>query len=132
MIPKRMVNPKLIRPSAGSRRGLHYVSATNHRIPNQGEVKMHYRTDEGHDDYIVMQVADVNKPLMSISDRVDSKCRVVFDQDDDTGEDLTHIYNKQTKKATSLKRIGKVWVLDCTVAADFLAKDSSVFSRPGP
>ena len=128
---KRMVNPKLIRPSAGSRRGLHYVSATNHRIPNQGEVKMNYKTDEWHEDSIVFQVADVNKQLMSISDRVDSKCRVVFDQDENTGEDITHIYNKRTKKKTCLKRVGKVWVLDCTVAADFLATDSSVFSRPG-
>ena len=132
VMPRRMVNPKLIKPSAGSRRGLHYVSATNHRIPNQGEVKMEFKTDEGHQDSIVFQVADVNKALMSISDRVDNQCRVVFDQDDNTGEDLTHIFNKRTKKKMGLKRVGKVWILDCTVAADFLAESSTVFNRPGP
>ena len=110
VLPKRMVNPKLIKPSAGSRRGLHYVSATNHRIPNQGEVRMDFKTDEGHRDFIVFQVADVNKALMSISDRVDNQCRVVFDQDDSTGEDLTHIFNKKTKQKMRLKRVGKVCV----------------------
>ena len=44
------------------------------------------------------QVADVNKPVMSISDRVDHRCRVVFDQDDETRVDLSHIYSKKPKK----------------------------------
>ena len=68
---------------------------------------------------------------MSISDRVDNMCRVVFDQDERTGEDLTHIFNKRTKKKMKLKRVGKVWVLDCSVTRDFLAESSSVFSRRG-
>ena len=131
-MPARMVNPSLIRPSAGSKRGLHYVSATDHRIPNMGEVDMNFMTvEEGIESTIVFQVADVNKPLMSLSDRVDNSCRLVFDQDDETGEDLTHMYDKKSKKKMKLKRVGKVWVLDCTVPATFLAKSSSVFSRPG-
>ena len=68
---------------------------------------------------------------MSISDRVDNMCRVVFDQDERTGEDLTHIFNKRTKKKMKLKRVGKVWVLDYSVTRDFLAESSSVFSRRG-
>ena len=77
VIPRRMINANKIRPSAGSRRGLHYVFATDHRIPNVGEVNLEFQTDEGINDSIVFQVADVNKPLMSISDRVDHRCRVV-------------------------------------------------------
>ena len=69
---------------------------------------------------------------MSNSDRVDHRCRVVFDQDDDTGEDLSHIFNKKSKKTMKLKRVGKVWILNCTVAKEFLAETSTVFSRPGP
>ena len=75
VIPRKMVNAKKIRPSAGSKRGLHYVSATDHRIPNVGEIDFEFRTEEGVDESIVFQVADVNKPLMSISDRVDHNCR---------------------------------------------------------
>ena len=133
VLPRRMVNRKLVRPSAGSKRGLHYVSATNHRIPNVGEVDMPFvTTEEGINGSITFQVADVNKALMSLSDRVDNHCRVVFDQDDETGQDLTHLYDKKLKKKMKLKRVGKVWVLDCSVPASFLAEDSSVFRRPGP
>ena len=131
VIPRRMVNSKRIRPSAGSRRGLHYVSATDHRIPNVGEIKLEFRTDDGVDDSIVFQVADVNKPLMSLSDRVDKNYRIVFDRDDETGDDLSNIFNKKTKEKMKLRRVGKVWVLPCTVAKDFIAEDSSVFSRQG-
>ena len=48
VIPRRMVNAKKIRPSTGSRRGLHYVSATDHRIPTVGEISLEFQTDEGH------------------------------------------------------------------------------------
>ena len=130
VIPKRMINVKLIRPSAGSRRKLHYVSATDHRIPNEGEIDLEFSTIEGHDLNWKFQVADVNKPLGCVADRVDSRCRVVFDQDEGTGEDLSHIYDKRTRRRTSLRRIGKVWVLDAIVDAGVLADTASVFSRP--
>ena len=68
VIPRRMVNAKKIRPSAGSRRGLHYVSATDHRILNIDEIDLEIQEDEGHNECIVFQVADVNKSLMSMSD----------------------------------------------------------------
>ena len=55
----------------------------------------------------------------------------MFDQDDVTGEDLTHLYDKKLKRKMKLKRVGKVWVLDCTVPANFLSKSSAVFRRPG-
>lgn len=128
-IPRRMSK---IKPSAGSRRSLHCVSATEHRIPNVGEISLDIETTEGHQDSIMLQVADVNKPLMSISDRLDNRFLVTFDQDDVTGEDLTHMYNKKTKKITKLRRVGKVWVLDCTVGKEFLSEGTSVFSRRGP
>ena len=131
VILRRMVHAKKIRPSADSRRGLHYGSATDHRTPHVGEINLEFQTDEGNSECIVFQVADVNKPLMFISDRVDQCCRVVFDQDDDTGVDLSHIYNKKTKKKLKLNRVGKVLVLDCTVTKDFISHNSPVFSRQG-
>ena len=131
VIPRRMINSKKIRQSAGSRRGLHYVSATDHRIPNVGEIDLEFQTEEGYDESIIFQVADVNKPLMSISDRVDHRCRVVFDYDEDTGQDISHVYNKQTKKKMRLNRIGKVWVLNCSVTKDFVAENNPVFIGQG-
>jgi len=133
VMPRRMVNPALIEPSSGSKRGLHYVSATDHRIPNVGQVMMNFKTlHEGHEGNIMFQVADVNKALMSLSERVDNRCRIVFDQDDETGEDLTHIFDKKTRRKMKLTRIGKVWILDCSVPLEFISKSKSSFRRQGP
>ena len=103
-IPMRMMNSKQIKPWAGSKRGLHYVSAMDHIIPNVGEVCLDIETTEGHQDSVIFQVAGVNKPLMFMSDQADNRCRVGFDQDGVTGEDLTHIYNNKTKKRMKLRR----------------------------
>ena len=136
VIPRRMVNLRKIVPSAGSKRGLHYVSATNHRIPNIGEVDLEFETCEGFSERIKFQVADVNKALMSISDRVDHRCRVVFDQDEETGEDISHVFDKKSRRRLKLDRVGKVWVLDCSVTEDFLPEglvpvSSQGFTGPG-
>ena len=44
---------------------------------------------------------------------------------------MTNIYDKATKKTMKLRRVGKVWVLDCTVNKEFVSEDNSVFNRPG-
>ena len=93
--------------------------------------ELEFQTEEGYDEHIIFQVADVNKPLMSISDRVDHSCRVVFDCDENTGEDISHIYNKRTKKKMRLNRIGKVWVLNCSVTRNFVAENKPVFTGQG-
>ena len=85
-----------------------------------------------HKDSMTFQVADVNKPMMSISDRFNNRCRVFFARDDVTGEDLTQVFHKKTKKRMRLRQVGKVWVLDCTVGREFLAEGTSVFSLRGP
>ena len=109
---------------------MHDVSATDHRTPNVGEINFEFHADEGHIECIVFQVARANKPVMSISDRVSHRCSVVFYQDDETGVDLSQIYNKKTKTKLKMNRVGKVWVLDCTVTRDFVCENNSAFSRP--
>ena len=109
---------------------MHYVSATDNRIPNAGQVDLDIEASEGHHDTIVFQIAEVNTALLSISDRVDHRCRVIFDQDDETGEGLTHIFNKRKRKR-KLRRVGKVWIVDCLVTEDFLADSTSGFRRRG-
>ena len=55
VVPKRMVNAAKIRESPGQRRGLHYVAASSHRIPNLGEVDLDFCTLEGHSESWVCQ-----------------------------------------------------------------------------
>ena len=63
------------------------------------------------------------------SDRVDNGCRVVFDKDEETGQDLSYIYNKRTKKVIKLRRERNVWILDAVVSADSVETEG--FSRQG-
>eukprot|EP00972_Heterocapsa_arctica_P114964 16445378-Heterocapsa_arctica.AAC.1 len=53
--------------SPGSRRGQHYISAGNKRIPNIGEQTMHFTTNEGKCSVLKWQNAQVTKPLISVS-----------------------------------------------------------------
>ncbi len=47
VMPRRMVKRSRIRPSEGSKRGLHYVAANKGRIPNEGETDFKFETEEG-------------------------------------------------------------------------------------
>ena len=97
VMPCRMVRGKgKVRPSAASRAGVHYVSATAHRIKNEGEADLEFKTEEGHDLNWTFQIAEVNKVLASVSSLVDTRHRVVFDKDDKTGLDI--FYHQQSHR----------------------------------
>ena len=76
------------------------------------------------------QIADVNKPLRAVADRVDHDCRVVYDKDVLTGQDLSYILNKMSGKVSKLRRDGNVWNFDAVVAADMVTNEPA-FSRQG-
>ena len=57
----------------------------------------------------MFQVAEVNKALASIADRVDHGYRVIFDKDDRTGKDVSYMLHKKTKKVVKMTRDGNVW-----------------------
>ena len=131
VIPRRLVNAGMIVPSPGSKRGLCYVSCTNHKIPNEGQIVLDFVTNEGHKKSWTFQIADTNKPLGCVADQVDNRCRVVFDKDDDTGEYIFHIYDKGSGTTAKMRRTGKTWKLDAIVAANFIKNSNPVFSRRG-
>ena len=68
--------------SLGALRGLHYVSASGGRIPNMGERKVDFMTEEGTWASIIFQVAGINKPLLSVSKLINDNWRVVFDEEE--------------------------------------------------
>ena len=128
-MPRRMINTKTIRESEGQRRGLHYVAASSCRIPNEGEIEFLFTTNQGFDESWAFQIADVNKPLGAVADRVDNACRVVYDKDMDTNEDFSCILNKRTGEILKMRRDGNVWVLDASASLDLLSTE--LFSRRG-
>jgi hypothetical protein len=131
VIPRRMVKGRKnkIRPSPGSRRGVHYVSASNERIPNEGECDFNFTTQDGQEQNYTFQIAEVNKALCAVSYLVDQGNQVIFDQDEATGMDTSRIINKRTGKIIQLVRDRNVWTIDAYV--DDETNESSGFHRRG-
>ena len=113
VLPRRMVRDKTkIRESEGSRRGAGFLTASNGRLPNEGEVDFEFQTHEGDDHSHVFQIAEVNKALGAVSYFVDKDYRVVFDRDSKTGKDISHMTHKPSGQCTRFRRERNVWVLD--------------------
>ena len=116
VMPRRMAGKRKIRPSEGSKRGLNYVAASDHRIPNEGEVTFDFTSVEGHKEAFVFQIAEVNKALGSVAYVVDRNFRVVFDKHMKTGEDVSYMVHKPTRKSFRFRRERNVWILDAVVS----------------
>ena len=128
VMPRRLARGK-VRPSPGPRRGMNYVSASKCRIPNEGETDFEFTTTEGFDESWEFQIAEVNKALAAVSDRVDHAYRVVFDKDMDTGRDLSYMLHKPTSRIIKMTRINNVWIVEAIV--DIPKNNSSSFTRRG-
>ena len=105
-MPRRMIRGRgnKIRSSKASRAGVHYVSATANRIKNEGETDLHFDTEVVQKINWTFHIAEVSKVLASVVDLVDHNHRVVFDQDLDTGEDISFIENKTDGDFIKTKR----------------------------
>ena len=68
------------KPSAGSREGVQYTTASGEAMPNRGEKDIKVVTQEGNRCMLKMQVTDVQKPLMSVARICDAGHRVIFDR----------------------------------------------------
>jgi hypothetical protein len=115
VMPRGMVRKQKIRPSAGPRRGAHYLAANNGRIANEGECDFKFATTEGHEQNMSFQIAEVNKALGSVSYLVDHGYRVIFDQDEETGHDISVMIHKKTGITSRFRRDRNIWILDAVV-----------------
>ena len=55
---------------------------------------------------------------------MDTNHRVVFDKDEDTGEDATYVLNKTNKEYIRMRIKRNVWVVDAFIEKDFDETDS--------
>ena len=121
VMPRRMVRrPSEIRPSPGSRAGVRYVAANDGVIENEGEYDFEFKTSEGHNEVVTMQIAAVNKALGSIAYFIDRNYQVIFDKDMNTGEDLSLMRHKVTGRVSRFRRDKNIWVLDAFAPVDEL------------
>ena len=99
-------------PGEKFRMGASYTCASGKPLPNLGEKRCDaYFGDSPTMRGLRMQVADISRPLLSVSRAVDSGCGVVFDQG------WSYIEDKGIGEKTSLVRKGGLYVLDNWVKA---------------
>ena len=125
VMPRRMAGKRAVTQSPGSKRGMHYVAAGNERIPNEGEINFDFESQEGHKETFVFQIAAVNKALGSVAYVVDRAFRVVYDKNMETGEDMSYMVHKPTKKTFRFRRERNVWILDAIVGTESVFGDCS-------
>ena len=131
VMPRRMIRKKTaIRPSPSSIKGVNYIAANNGRIPNEGEFDFSFVTQEGHNETMVFQVAEVNKALGAVSYLVDNGYQVIFDKDLVTGRDLSYMRHKASGRTTRYRRDRNIWVLDAMIELDKEEKNEKPFHRP--
>jgi hypothetical protein len=88
-----------------SRVGGKYRAANGTRIANLGQQKVHFRTAEGHAVGMEFQVAEVERPLISVAQLTSAGNSVVL------GETGGSIVNAKTGKTIELVRRGGVYLL---------------------
>jgi len=119
VMPRRMaMAPSRIRPSPGSIAGVKYVAANDGVIKNEGEYDFNFTTVEGHDEVVVMQIAEVNKALGSVAYFVDHGYMVIFDKDAKVGKDLSRMIHKASGRISKFRREKNIWILDAFVGVD--------------
>ena len=115
------VFPGPVTPSAMSRAGLKYKAANGSRIPNLGQQKVLFRPSEGHTCGMPFQVAEVERPLIAVSQLAAAGNEVTLDKNDGV------IRCKGTGRTIKLERKGGVYILRMWVASS----GASDFTRPG-
>ena len=108
VLPEDCIPSIPVKPSAGSKAGKTYRSATGEPIPNKGEKSLITKTNEGQWRSITFQVAPVKKALISVSRMVAHGNEVLLDKD-------PRIINKATKQVTKLRSVGSTYLLDLWV-----------------
>ena len=77
------------RPSEGSRTGRGFSVANGAPLPNLGEQELSVVTDDGVSTSVLFQLAEVTRPLMSVSAICDKGNRVIFGRGGGVIQNLT-------------------------------------------
>ena len=104
--PPTLAPQVTIDESPGSRRGQCNVSASAWRMPNMGQTVLNIQTNEGKDTTVLYQIAEVSRPLTSVSASCERGNWVVYTPQGG------FILNCQTGERTSFERKGGIYELD--------------------
>ena len=120
--PPSMLPNVQVKPSEGSKRGQKFTSASKHKLKNLGEQRAKAYTEQGEQAEVLFQIADVSKPLVSVSAICERGNRVIF------GRNGGIVQNLYTGSQTPFYRENGVYVLSMWLLdAD---EDDQGFHRP--
>jgi hypothetical protein len=105
VVPPTMAPKVPIGASEGSRRGQNYTSASKHKLPNLGEQLLDAVTEAGEETNVLFQIADVSRPLVSVSAICEMGNRVIFGKSGGVVQNLT------TGRETPFQRKNGIYVL---------------------
>jgi hypothetical protein len=112
--------PCTVMPSRMSKTGGKHREANDARIPNLGQVKVPFVNEDGGKCWILLQVAKVERPLISATQLAASGNAVIIDQKG------ARVMNLKAKKVMHLVMHGGVYVLCLRLKAD------PALGLPGP
>jgi len=115
------VFPQAVVPSRMSRAGGRYRAANGTKIRNLGQQLVSFTTAEGHSCSMPFQVAEVERPLISVAHLTAAGNRVELN---DAGG---CIVNRTTGRAIELTKRGRIYTIEMQVAP----AAASGFPRPG-
>ena len=108
--PPRLFPGRVV-PSAMSRAGGRYKAANGTRIPNLGQQKVQFKTDEDHQCGMGFQVVDVGRPLIAVSQLAAAGNHVHLEAKGGK------VVNDRTGRTMALHRKGGVRILRTWVAS---------------
>ena len=127
--PPTMAPNVPIGPSEGSKRGQRWTSASKHKLKNLGQQRIKACAEEGNFTDVMFQVAEVGKPIISVSALCEKGHRVLFGRGGgivrnmSTGVD-TPFYRKNGVYVMSF------WMLDEAEPDPSSTPSTSSFGRP--
>ena len=76
--PPDMLPNVTVREFPGSKRGQRFSSASKHKLRNLGEQRILTCTEDGEGTEVLFQIANISKPLVSVSGICEQGNRVLF------------------------------------------------------
>lgn len=103
-----------VQPSMGSRRGRNFVFGNGETVPNEGEVLINMESPDGAGGRVpvrtTFQVAEINRPLMSVARICDQGLTCVFDKDGarvmDSSRNVVSHFQRQNNLYVATMQIG--------------------------
>ena len=109
MIPPWLLPDYPISEGESTRQRVKYTTADGNIISNLGELKVPFRTREGHKCGVAFQVCDVARPLLSVTALTSKGNRVVF------GDNGGCIIGPDGKQTIEFAKRDGVYILDVYV-----------------